>query len=75
MPEGEMTLYASYYTEQDCDSTIVLHLTVLPRPVTTDLPHTEPGTPEQAARKVLLNGQLYIIREEERYNVLGNKLK
>ena len=75
MPEGEMTLYASYYTEQDCDSTIVLHLTVLPRPVTTNLPYAEPGAPEPGARKVLLNGQLYIIREEEKYNILGTKIQ
>jgi hypothetical protein len=71
---GEQTLTTYYYTEFDCDSTIVLHLTVEPEPVTTGL-----SVPRQTTRhtqKVLWKGRLYIIREDETvYDVLGTKIK
>lgn len=34
LPEGDTTLVAAYQTIHGCDSTYVLHLTVLPRPTT-----------------------------------------
>lgn len=70
MPVGDLTLYASYYTEDDCDSTLVLHLTVKDRPMAL------PSTPssENYSRKVLQNGRLYIIRKDEKYTILGTKI-
>lgn len=72
MPVGEMTLQASYYSINDCDSTIVLHLTV-------NYPE-ELSTPQQSdrrlTRKMIDNGRLYIIRDDEKiYDVLGTKIK
>ena len=72
MPVGNMTLSAWYYSEDDCDSTMVLHLHVLP--VTTGLNDTTPT--KRVTRKVFYNGQLYIIREDETlYTILGNKIQ
>lgn len=73
MPVGTMTLNATYYTEQDCDSTIVLHLTV--QPVYTNLTDALLDA-EHPVRKVLINGRLYIIRKEENtYDIVGRKVK
>ena len=73
LPVGELTLSTSYYTEYDCDSTIVLHLTVEPVPVLTDIPEQLTG---HHARKVLRDGRLYFIREDETiYDITGTKIK
>jgi hypothetical protein len=74
MPEGQSTLYASYSTVNDCDSTLVLHLTVesLSHEALPDAPESD----ERCARKVLINGRLYIIRKDETiYDILGKKIK
>ena len=74
MPEGQYELEATYYSIDDCDSTLVLHLTVQPEPVTTGLPNL----PKSAGKvqKVLYNGKLYIIRKDEHiYDILGKKIK
>ena len=71
---GEYTLDATYYSEADCDSTMVLNLYVRPVSATTGLNDTTPT--KRVARKVFYNGQLYIIREDESiYDLLGNKIK
>ena len=73
MPVGEMTLSAYYYTEYDCDSVIVLHLTVEPVQIETGL---NEQTISRKAQKVLLNGRLYFIREDETvYDIIGTKIK
>ena len=75
---GKSMLYASYYTEDDCDSTLVLHLTVLPVNISTDL-NVEIGEPNvvSTAVKVMRDGHLYIVRREDEvlYDVLGRKVK
>ena len=73
MDLGEMTLSATYYTVDDCDSTLVLHLTV--RPIATGM-ETTTETDKHCAQKVFYNGHLYIIREDESiYDILGKKIK
>lgn len=74
MPVGTMTLNASYYTEYDCDSTLILHLTVVEKSAPQALPDTPSGT-ESYSRKVVTNGRLYIIRKDEKYTILGTKIK
>jgi len=74
MPVGESTLYAYYSTVGDCDSTLVLHLTVNPKPIYTDDATTKQR--QQKFSKQLINGQLFIIKEDETiYDILGNKIK
>ena len=72
MPVGEMTLDAWYYTEQDCDSTLVLHLTVLPKQLETGL-NTE-QTKQRVAEKIMIGGQMYIRRGEELFDLTGRKI-
>ena len=75
MAEGQYEMEASYYTINDCDSTIVLHLSVEPKPVYTGLSETETQS-NRSVRKVIYNGRLYIIREDEKiYDILGKKIK
>ena len=76
MPLGEMTLRAYYYSDYDCDSTIVLHLTVkTAEEIATGLPDA-PDTHARYTQKVLQNGNLYIIREDETiYTIIGTKIK
>lgn len=74
MPVGSTTLYAYYSTVDDCDSTLILHLTVNPIPLYTDDAMTKQR--QQKVHKQLRNGQLFIIKEDETiYDILGNKLK
>ena len=76
VPAGESELYASYYSIDDCDSTIVLHLTVLaPQPIEEGLCDT-PEAVRRGARKVMMRDRIYIIREDEsEYTILGTKIK
>ena len=75
MPEGKMELYAQYYTIDDCDSTLVLHLTVEPEPIETAVTNTQRKQTKKL-HKQILNGQLFIIKEDETiYDILGNKIK
>ena len=74
MPVGQYEMEATYYTVDDCDSTVVLHLTVQEETVPTGLPNL----PKSAGKvqKVLYNGNLYIIRKDEHiYDILGKKIK
>ncbi len=74
MPVGENTLYSYNSTEADCDSTLILHLTVNSKPI-----YTGDATTNQRQQKIckqLINGQLFIIKEDETiYDILGNKIK
>lgn len=73
-PLGSTTLKAEYWSDDFCDSIRVLHLTVEPKPIGTGLPNTL--SEKRAARKVLYNGRIYIIRKDENvYDVLGNKIQ
>jgi hypothetical protein len=73
VPVGELTLSTSYYTIYDCDSTLVLHLTVQPVAVSTDIPEQQV---KSHARKVLREGRLYFIKEDETmYDITGKKIK
>lgn len=73
-PIGEMELKAEYWSDDFCDSTLVLHLTIVPEPINTAIPNTCPEN--RVARKVIYNGRLYIIRKDENiYDVLGNKIQ
>ena len=76
VPAGESELYASYYSIDDCDSTIVLHLTVLaPQPIAAGLDDAQEEV-HRGARKVMMRDRLYIIREDEsQYTILGTKIK
>ena len=76
VPAGESELYASYYSIDDCDSTIVLHLTVLaPTPIEEGLCDT-PEAVRRGARKVMMRDRIFIIREDEsQYTILGTKIK
>ena len=76
MPIGQAELNAWYYSIDDCDSIVVLHLTVSPQPVTTGL-HPLPTHVEHAVYKTLFNGRIYIFRKEDEtiYDILGNKIQ
>jgi len=71
---GQQTLSISYYTEFDCDSTLVLHLTVLPKQIGTGLfSVTDETIPE--TEKCFINGRLVIRKGEEIYDITGTKIK
>ena len=74
-PVGQYELYATYYTDDDCDSTLVLHLTVEPEAIESGIPHV-PFNEGQHVQKVLWNGRLYIIRDDETiYDMVGRKIQ
>ena len=74
MPEGETELYATYYTDDDCDSTLILHLTVNAEPIESAIPNVPMNG--KRVQKIIWNGHLYIIREDETiYDILGTKIK
>ena len=70
---GEQTLTISYFTEYDCDSTLVLHLTVEPKQIGTGVEGIQPSA--ISIQKVVRDGRIYIRREEDEYTVLGTKIK
>ncbi|MBR1878819.1 MAG: hypothetical protein IJ814_07465 [Paludibacteraceae bacterium] len=73
-PVGQYELYATYYTDDDCDSTLVLHLTVEAEAIESGIPQV----PQDGRRihKVLWNGHLYIIRDDETiYDIIGRKIQ
>ena len=74
MPEGETELYATYYTDDDCDSTLILHLTVNAEPIESGIPNVPMNG--KRVQKIIWNGHLYIIREDETiYDIIGTKIK
>lgn len=73
-PISSVTLKAEYWSDDFCDSTRVLYLTVIPEPISTGVQNA--NADPRVARKVLYNGKIYIIRKDEHiYDVLGKKIK
>ena len=73
IPAGDSTLLAEYKAVNGCDSVMVLHLTVETK-IGTGLFDSNDG--KSVAKKVLLNGRIYIIRKDESiYDLLGNKIQ
>lgn len=73
-PISSVTLKAEYWSDDFCDSTRVLYLTVIPEPISTGVQNA--NADPRVARKVLYNGKIYIIRNDEHiYDVLGKKIK
>lgn len=72
-PVGETDLTATYTALNGCDSTLILHLTVEKRVATGN---AEAQQSKRAVRKQLIDGQLFIIKEDETmYDILGTKIK
>jgi hypothetical protein len=71
MPVGDTTLVAEYTSVYGCDSTYTLHLTVVEKQ-TTGIDETS-VTP--SARKQLRDGQIFIRKGEEYYDIFGRKRK
>lgn len=73
-PISSVTLKAEYWSDDFCDSTRVLYLTVIPEPISTGVQNA--NADPRVARKVLYNGKIYIIRKDEHiYDILGKKIK
>ena len=73
IPAGDSTLLAEYKAVNGCDSVMVLHLTVETK-IGTGL--FDSNDEKSVAKKVLLNGHIYIIRKDESiYDLLGNKIQ
>ena len=68
IPAGDTTLTVIYPTIHGCDSTLILNLTVL-SPVTTGINTIQENT--RSAEKFILNGQLYIRKDERLYTPQG----
>ncbi len=72
-PVGETDLTATYTALNGCDSTLILHLTVEKRVATGN---AEAQQSKRALRKQVIDGQLFIIKEDETmYDILGTKIK
>lgn len=72
-PVGETNLTATYTALNGCDSTLILHLTVEKRVATGN---AEAQQSKRAVRKQVIDGQLFIIKEDETmYDILGTKIK
>lgn len=72
-PVGETDLTATYTALNGCDSTLILHLTVEKRVATGN---AEAQQSKRAVRKQIIDGQLFIIKEDETmYDILGTKIK
>jgi hypothetical protein len=72
-PVGETDLTATYTALNGCDSTLTLHLIVEKRVATGN---AEAQQSKRAVRKQVIDGQLFIIKEDETmYDILGTKIK
>ncbi len=72
-PVGARDLSETYLDIHGCDSLMILHLTVQERVETGVMTQEQPV---RNIRKVIYNGQLYIIREDEtKYSILGTKIQ
>ena len=72
-PVGETDLTATYTALNGCDSILILHLTVEKRVATGN---AEAQQSKRAVRKQIIDGQLFIIKEDETmYDILGTKIK
>ena len=73
LPAGDTTLVAEYTSVYGCDSTYTLHLTVAEK-TATGLVNTG-AVDGKEVRKVLLDGQLYIRREDRYFDLTGKRVK
>ena len=73
LPVGDTTLVAEYSSVYGCDSTYTLHLTVAEKTATGLVNTGAVGAKE--VRKVLLDGQLYIRREDQYFDLTGRRVK
>jgi len=69
---GDTTLVAVYTSVHGCDSTYVLHLTVLPN---TQAIETLDAIIEPTVQKILLHGQLFIRKGDDLFDPLGRKVE
>lgn len=72
-PIGSTTLKAEYWSDDFCDSIMVLHLTVEPKPIGTGLGDVQ-GDKVQC-KKILRDGVIYIRRNQFLYDITGNKIQ
>lgn len=70
-PIGETELVATYTTVGGCDSIITLHLTVVEREAALNDTYTN----AQKVQKVIVNGQLFILKGTDWYDVCGRKVE
>ncbi|MBR0064420.1 MAG: hypothetical protein IJQ06_02355 [Paludibacteraceae bacterium] len=73
LPVGDTTLVAEYSSVYGCDSTYTLHLTVAEKTATGLVNTGAVGAKE--VRKVLLDGQLYIRREDQYFDLTGRRVR
>ena len=73
MPVGDTTLVATYTSAYGCDSTLTLYLTVLPN-MKEAIDQTE-WMQRQRIEKIFRNGQFYIRRENQLFDLTGRKVK
>ena len=73
----------TYYTSQDAPiylykhhnaATVTTFYTTSPKCTATSIDTTELDLPAQNSRKVLINGQIYILREGNIYSITGQKI-
>ena len=70
-PIGDTILVAAYTSVHGCDSTFVLHLTVVQNTEGFAFPAINQ---EKTADKIFVNGQLFIRKGEDYFDALGRKL-
>ncbi|MBO4665790.1 MAG: hypothetical protein J5612_02845, partial [Paludibacteraceae bacterium] len=73
MPVGDTTLVASYTSVNGCDSVYTLYLTVLPKTIEA-IDQTE-SVKQHHVEKFFRNGQLYIRRENQLFDLTGRKVE
>ncbi len=73
LPVGDTTLVVIYTTVHGCDSTYTLNLTIRPRAITTALEEAD-DVQEDKPFKFFRNGQMYIRKNGELYNLQGIKV-
>ena len=69
---GEQILTAAYASASSCDSVYVLNLVVEEKPLVDAL---EQLSTAHKAKKIIHNGQVFILRDDQWFNVLGGKVQ
>lgn len=71
LPAGDTTLVAEYTTIHGCDSTYTLHLTV--KATTEAVTNITDTVDNKKVEKVLRNGQLFIRRDDQYFDLTGKR--
>lgn len=71
IPAGDTTLVAEYTSVYGCDSTYTLYLTVIENSTEAIDPVT--AGDKKVVQKVLINGQLYIRRDDQYFDITGKR--